>query len=57
MLFAPDPAKPGISDRIWIKPAEEMTEQDKAEAANKVDVQTGCLSSAAESLVSAVHAQ
>lgn len=34
MLFAPDPDKPGITDRVWFKPAEEMTEQDRAEAAN-----------------------
>ena len=34
MLFAPDPVKLGITDRVWLKPAEEMTEQDRAEAAN-----------------------
>ncbi len=34
MLFAPDPEKPGITDRVWFKSAEEMSEQDRAEAAN-----------------------
>lgn len=34
MLFAPDPEKPGITDRIWLRSAEEMTAQDRAEAAN-----------------------
>jgi hypothetical protein len=34
MLFAPDPEKPGITDRIWLMSAEEMTAQDRAEAAN-----------------------
>ena len=34
MLFAPDPEKPGITDRVWFKSEEEMTEQDRAEAAN-----------------------
>jgi hypothetical protein len=34
MLFATDPEKPGITDRIWLRSAEEMTAQDRAEAAN-----------------------
>jgi hypothetical protein len=34
MLFATDPEKPGMTDRVWFKSAEEMTEQDRAEAAN-----------------------
>jgi len=34
MLFTPDPEKPGMTDRIWLRSAEEMTAQDRAEAAN-----------------------
>jgi len=34
MLFATDPEKPGMSDRIWFKSAEEMTAQDRTDAAN-----------------------
>jgi hypothetical protein len=34
MLFAPDPEKPGLTDRIWFRAAEEMKAQDRAEAAN-----------------------
>ena len=34
MLFAPDPEKAGVTDRIWFRAAEEMTAQDRAEAAN-----------------------
>jgi hypothetical protein len=34
MVFSPDPEKPGITDRIWFRSAEEMTAQDRAEAAN-----------------------
>jgi hypothetical protein len=34
MLFAEDPEKPGMTDRVWFRSAEEMTEQDRAEAAN-----------------------
>jgi hypothetical protein len=33
-LFAPDPQKPGITDRVWLRSEEEMTSQDRAEAAN-----------------------
>ena len=34
MLFAPDPVKPGITDRVLMRAAEEMTAQDRMEAAN-----------------------
>ena len=34
MLFVPDPEKPGVTDRIWLRAAEEMTAQDRAEAAD-----------------------
>jgi hypothetical protein len=34
MLFAPDPEKPGITDTIWFRSADEMRAQDRAEAAN-----------------------
>ena len=34
MLFAPDPARPGITDRVWLRSEDEMTAQDRAEAAN-----------------------
>jgi hypothetical protein len=34
MLFAPDAEKPGVTDRVWLRSEEEMTEQDRAEAAN-----------------------
>ena len=34
MLFALDPEKPGAADRVWLKTEEEMSAQDRAEAAN-----------------------
>jgi hypothetical protein len=34
MLFATDPVKPGITDRVWVRSTDEMTAQDRAEAAN-----------------------
>jgi hypothetical protein len=34
MLFAPDPLKVGVTDRVWFKAVDEMTAQDRAEAAN-----------------------
>jgi hypothetical protein len=34
MLFAMDPVKPGTTDRVWLRSEDEMTAQDRAEAAN-----------------------
>jgi hypothetical protein len=34
MLFATDPVKAGTTDRVWFRSGEEMTAQDRAEAAN-----------------------
>ena len=34
MLFATDPVKPGTTDRVWLRSEDEMTAQDRTEAAN-----------------------
>jgi hypothetical protein len=34
MLFATDPVKPGTTDRVWFRSEDEMTAQDRTEAAN-----------------------
>jgi hypothetical protein len=34
MVFAADPLKAGVTDRVWLRAADAMTAQDRAEAAN-----------------------